>query len=211
MYPVGVYFLWRHTRLAHNTKIGILVAFIVTTVLMVVVHAAHEWLYIGQGAAFVLLWLNVKHLDMPITGKRSTSLPGTSGVLLVEEAQSAPERRLLLAREFSRLATEALTIPPADRPTWPTPSTLAALRREAELLLVSASDTAVTFLPETRPDDPLTQERLKAVIGSLVNYLTLLERVQNLPTVEAEQVRVIARERSRVRVGTDGLIGLLQA
>ncbi|MDI3339599.1 MAG: hypothetical protein QJR03_03625 [Sphaerobacter sp.] len=124
-------------------------------------------------------------------------------LLDIERAQTAPERRLLLAREFRRLASEALAAPPTDRRRWPRAGRLAALRRQAALLRASATDRTVGFLPEPLPEDQLSQAVLAEAIQVLTAYLALLTTVRRAPTWDLEVVRVLVRERTRLEVALE--------
>lgn len=135
--------------------------------------------------------------------RRHSSEREWRGLLEVEEATSAGERRLLLAREFRRLAEEMLAIDPANLRAWPPAGRLSAVRRQANLLAGSAADQHVGYLPESRPDDPLTAERLTAAARTLAAYASLLQTVQPLDRWDLELLRVLTRERTRLQVAYD--------
>lgn len=131
-------------------------------------------------------------------------------LLEIEQARSAGERRLLLAREFRRLAEEMLAAPPADRRKWPPPGRMSVIRRQANLLIASASDRQVSFLPEDRPGDALTGEDLTAAARCLAGYTTLLLAVYPVPRWDLELLRVIVRERTRLQIAYDSLANVIR-
>lgn len=131
-------------------------------------------------------------------------------LLAIETAQSHPERRLLLMREFRRLATEALAVSPTNRRGWPRVGRLAALHRQARLLRTSATDRSVTFLPETLPDDHLTAEALAQAISVLTSYPALLTAVRRAPNWDLEVARVLMRERNRLELMTEQVMSLVR-
>ncbi|MBX5445630.1 hypothetical protein [Sphaerobacter sp.] len=130
-------------------------------------------------------------------------------LLDIERAQTAPERRLRLAREFRRIAAEALAAPATDRRRWPHPGRLAALARQAKLLHASATDRSVGFLPETLPDDRLSAEVLAEAIHTLTGYLALLAAVRRAPGWDLEVQRVVVRERTRLEVALERVNSVL--
>lgn len=141
---------------------------------------------------------------------RRYSRPGEwQGVMEVEAARSAPERRLLLAREFRRLAEETLAAPPDNRKAWPPIGRLAVLRRQANVLLASATDRNIDFLPEQMPDDSLTQDALTDAVACLHGYLALLQAVHPVPRWDLELLRVVTRERNRLVLAHERILELL--
>lgn len=141
---------------------------------------------------------------------RRHSRPAEWQALLdIERAQTAPERRLRLAREFRRIAAEALAAPATDRRRWPRPGRLAALCRQAKLLRASATDRSVGFLPETLPDDRLSAEVLAEAIHTLTGYLALLAAVRRAPSWDLEVQRVVVRERTRLEVALERVNSVL--
>lgn len=142
---------------------------------------------------------------------RRHSRPGEWQALLdIERAHTAAERRLRLAREFRRIAAEALAAPPTDRRRWPRAGRLAALCRQASLLRASATDRAVAFLPEPLPEDRLSAEMLAEAIATLTGYLALLSAVRRAPGWDLEVQRVIVRERTRLEVAVDRVSSVLR-
>ena len=142
---------------------------------------------------------------------RRHSRPAEWQALLdIERAQTAPERRLRLAREFRRIAAEALAAPVTDRRRWPRPGRLAALCRQAKLLRASATDRSVGFLPETLPDDRLSAEVLAEAIHTLTGYLALLAAVRRAPGWDLEVQRVVVRERTRLEVALERVNNVLR-
>lgn len=148
------------------------------------------------------------------------------GLLEIENAYSAPERRILLAGEFRRLAGEVLAFSPTDVARWPEPGRLAALRRQANLLLASATDGSMSFLPETMPDDPLTDEALREAIRDLARYTGQLAALSEAQAglvpgyggtsmgvgmhMDMEVMRVLARDHTRLEFANDQIGRLIR-
>lgn len=212
IFPVGAYFLWRYTRLRRWLKV--VAAAVAVVGLFLLDTGAGGWIWLGLSLAFLAVFLAYSRPPAGEREPRSEPFDAAAVIgraLAVEEARSAPERRLLLAREFVRAAGEALDVPVADVSAWPSPERLAVQRRGAELLLASATDTAAGFLPETKPDDPLTSALLTGAIMDLTGYIGLLQSTQRLPRAQAEQLRVVVRERSRVQTAVDQIVQILQS
>lgn len=146
--------------------------------------------------------------------KRRNDAPsgrGTLGVLAIEDARSPAERRLLIAREFSRLAAATIErCPPTEtRPHWD--GTLAGLAREAELLRASAADP-VGGPRETSTAQPLNAIVLLDAAQLLVNFLgeqLLAAAAMPLPT--GEQLRVVRRDRTGLIQMNDEITRRVQA
>lgn len=144
------------------------------------------------------------------TARRHSSPAEWQRLLEIEQARTAPERRLLLAREFRRLAEEALAAAPDDRATWPAPGRLMVLGRQANLLLASATDRNAAFLPDPEPDDHLTAAALGEAARCLTGHLALLRAVQLVPDWDLELVRVLTRERTRLALAYERIGELLR-
>jgi hypothetical protein len=134
----------------------------------------------------------------------------TRDLLAIEQARSAPERRLLLARECSVMVERILAIGPADRTSWPSAHDLALTHERTAVLLASATDPYVAFLPETRPDDLLTIEQIVETIHAAISYIELLQAQLPVRRPGIDQLRVLMRERTRLQVAFDEILLQLQ-
>ncbi|HLI50708.1 MAG TPA: hypothetical protein VKU87_02865 [Thermomicrobiaceae bacterium] len=137
-------------------------------------------------------------------------------LLEVERARSAAERRLLIARELRRLATEVLAGQPSDRRSWPVNQRLQEMQRQAGVLFASATDPAPAFLLENAPDqdagsdsasgsDQLTLEALTTATDILRRYLGLLLALRDTPAWELESARIVTRERMRLELAIEDI------
>lgn len=219
IYPAGAYFLCANTRLSTRVKTGAVAVAALATLLIAVAHVLAPALLLAMGAAFLALFLASSE---PGTASRSRSQPeparGTEQIpeadlrrlLEIEQAQSGAERRLLLAREFSRVAEATLAASPTSLETWPEPRRLATLRAEARFLLASATDTSAASLPESPVDDLISSAELTLAMRSLDGYLRRLEAI---PRSEAslEALRILARDRGQVQGAYDRVVQALTA
>lgn len=128
----------------------------------------------------------------------------------VENARSATERRLLLAREFSRLSETVLKSDPMEHSTWPNNTELDNLRTEIEVLLASAKDRDVTFLSEVSINTGPSQKELVDAIESLRMCIQIQGDLQSSFTFNPEKIRILTRERNHVRTAHDKLIRSMQ-
>lgn len=132
-------------------------------------------------------------------------------LLEVESAQTARERRLLLAREFYRVASDALAHDPLNPASWPAPVQASALRQQAELLLASATDPEAAALPEGEAGpDPLPAEQVTDAIRSLLAYTTLLAEAAWGGDRTPERGRVLVREHTQLRQVQEEIARLLE-
>lgn len=204
LYPAGAYFLWRYTRLGRRMKLAAAAAALVETGLLATAAASFGILILA--VAFLVLFLRFDAAGPVVPAVDDESYE----VLGIETARSAPERRLLIAREFSRLAQTALSASPTDRSTWLGAQDLNRLTHEAVLLQASASDPGAAFLPETDPGDALTAEQLRKSAQTLLDYVHLQARLASVPAVDAEETRVFMRERTHLQNVYDELVRELQ-
>ncbi|HEY8490416.1 MAG TPA: hypothetical protein VIO14_05430 [Dehalococcoidia bacterium] len=132
-------------------------------------------------------------------------------LLEVESAQTARERRLLLAREFYRVASDALAHDPLNPASWPAPVQASALRQQAELLLASAADPEAGALPEGEAGpDPLPAAQVTDAIRSLLAYTTLLAEAAWGRDRSPERGRVLVREHTQLRGVQEEIARLLE-
>lgn len=131
-------------------------------------------------------------------------------LLEVERATTAQERCLLLAREFGRLAGDALGIDPSDRSTWPLLNQLQDLQRQAHVLLSSATDSQVYLPPGPADAGGLSQETLVAAIQELTQYLDLVSKQRALTSLSPEHLRVWARDRGNLQRIYDEVLRQMQ-
>ncbi len=125
------------------------------------------------------------------------------GLLELEEARSAPERRLLLIREFSHLAGDSLNANPARRRSWPSAERITALHTAATVLLSCAADQTGPRADGAEPDGPSDNDDLVTAIRTLVRYLALQQALQQAPVLDPEPMRLLAREHTRLRMTFD--------
>jgi len=214
VYPFGLYVLWRHTRLPRVAKLGAAAAAAAATVGLAVLPDTYSApLVLGLAAGFLALYLGADYVGPGGLAGLRARLRGRAaheGAAGVEEARTAPERRLLLAREITRLAEPVLAIPPRERDSWPAPARLAALRAEAAAVQAAAGDRATSHLPETQPDDPLTSTVLLEAAGDLGRYVALLHDQQRSGVRGPEALRVLLRERTRAQLSTDRVVDLVR-
>lgn len=132
-------------------------------------------------------------------------------VLAVEEARSGPERRLLLAQEFSRLCEDALRARPGERATWLPERDLDLLRHQTRLLAASVSDRLVDFLPENGADASLSAPLLARAIAALDSYTGMLQQARTGTAPAGEQLRIMLRERNRLQTMYDTVVQGIEA
>lgn len=217
LYPAGAYFLVRHTRLNSQVKAGAVLTAAAATLLIVAAHHLAPVLLLVLGVAFLALFLGSGSTAggtiIPAAPPRGTEhIPAADlrGLLEIEQAQSGSERRLLLAREFSRVAELALAGSPRSLETWPDARRVATLRAEARFLLASATDVTAVRLPESPLDDALSASELTAHIRGLDGFLRRLEAV---PRSEAslEALRILTRDRGQVQASYDRVVQAITA
>lgn len=133
-------------------------------------------------------------------------------LLEVERARSADERRLLIAGELRRLATEALSAQPSDRRSWPTGERLRELQHQAGVLYASATDVAPAYILEADSvadrdagSDRLTREALATAIDILRRYLGLLLALRDTSAWDLESARIVTRERTRLELAVEDI------
>ncbi len=126
-----------------------------------------------------------------------------SGLLEIEEARSAAERRLLLIREFSHLASDALSAAPGSRRSWPAVERIAALHSAATMLLSCAADPACSSLLDTKHGESPVNKDLVTGIQTLVTYLALQQALKQAPVLDPEPMRLLAREHARLSMFLD--------
>jgi hypothetical protein len=126
-----------------------------------------------------------------------------SGLLEIEEARSAAERRLLLIREFSHLAADALNAAPSRRRSWPTAERIAALHTAATMLLSCATDPACSSMNDTEQRESPANNDLVTGIQTLVTYLALQQALKQAPVLDPEPMRLLAREHARLSMFLD--------
>lgn len=231
IYPVGLYFLLRYTRLSSQVKVIAAAAATLGTILILnaPVVAAGTLLLLSGG--FLGLFLASAPADpepLPAgAGRRAVAAPAPPPVppsrrvelpardlrrlLEIEEARTGTERRLLLAREFTRVAQTACLAVPADRASWPLPDEMAAMRQEIAFLGASVTDPAAAALPDPAPDDPISTDRLIGAIQALDAYTAALARAQRTSGTDLEQLRILVRERTRVEHAYDEIVERLGA
>ncbi len=214
LYPFGLWVLWRHTRLPQIVKLGATAAAAVATAgLALLPDNFLTGLVLALAVGFLMLYLGEDFIGPGGLAGLRTRLGGRAaheGVAGVEEARTAPERRLLLAQEIMRVAEAALAIPARERDGWPAPARMAALRAGAAAVLTAARDRATGHLPEPRPDDPLTHEALLEAAADLARYTALLHDQQISGVRGPEALRILLRERTRLQLSTDRLVDLLR-
>jgi hypothetical protein len=212
LYPAGVYFLLRYTRLTSGMKAGAVGVAAFATLLIAGVHAFAPAMVLMLGVAFLALFFAAGTSDAGATVERPPSrgnehIPEADlrRLLEIEQAQSGAERRLLLAREFSRVAEGALAASPTSLETWPDPRRLATLRAEARFLVASATDPTAAALPESPVDNSISAAELTTSIRALDAYL---RRLDAIPRSEAslETMRVLARDRGQVQAACDRVV-----
>ncbi|CCF83674.1 hypothetical protein [Nitrolancea hollandica] len=126
-----------------------------------------------------------------------------SGLLELEEARSAAERRLLLIREFSHLASDALNANPGSRRSWPAVERIAALHTAATMLLSCAADPTCSLMHGTEQDELPANEDLVTGIQTLATYLALQQALKQAPVLDPEPMRLLAREHARLSMFLD--------
>lgn len=133
-----------------------------------------------------------------------------AGLLEIEHASVHEERRVLLAREFCRLASDALQPDPAARATWPDAETLASWRAQVSLLEGCATDRSAEQLPIGQPVGNITDADLIDAIEALRQYVDRLARAQRIATDDPEPLRQLTREQSRLRAVQDQIVSRLR-
>ena len=142
--------------------------------------------------------------------ERRVEPAGMDSLLEIEQASVREERRVLLAREFCRLASDALQPDPAARSTWPTAETLASWRAQIAMLEEGAVDPSAERLPPGRPPGNISDADLNEVIAALRQYVDRLARLQRIATVDPEPVRQLMRDQSRLRALQDQIVSRLR-
>lgn len=207
--PLGAYYLFRYTRLGFAVRVAALAVAALGLALLIREPAAGVAMLIGLGAAFLVLFLGASRGATHVGG-RDVGRGDLRRLLEVEEAQTATERRLLLAREFTRLAERTLATLPTDQATWPSERNLDALRAEIRVLLASATDPAAAALPETTVADPITTSQLVAALRELDSYVARLRMARATAGLDLEQLRVLTRERVRLQTTYDRVVRSIQ-
>lgn len=230
-YPAGAYFLWRYTRYSQQLRLGAIAAALIGTWMMVNVAVIAPAVLLTMMVAFLVLFLMAEQTQPePVRPARAAaySAPAPSApsrprtlaagdippaelrmLLEIEKARSAEERRLLLAREFGRLAPQVLAFDPESLQSRRDPKRVATLRDEASLLKASAIDPAAQSLPESNPGDPEAARELIKAIHDLERYATQLFTVQVQSDPDLNQIRVLVRERSRLQEHFDDFVARL--
>lgn len=233
VYPIGAYFLWRYTRASREVRVGGIVAAVAATMLIVSMPVLVIPLVPVLMAAYLVLFLTSEPTELEPARVRATShgarvlnsspsasrsRPAALGdipqrdlrlLLEIEEARNPDERRLLLAREFGRLAPVALLVTPGDISSWPSEKTLNRLRGEVQLLRSSAIDPVQHELNVDDPNDPLSTEALRRAISDLQNYVNRLSPADSTDDPDLEQVRRLARDKGRLQASYDEIVELL--
>ena len=151
------------------------------------------------------------HRRLARSRPEATLALGYRRLLEIEQAQTPQERRWLLAREFGRLAGDALRMEPTDRSTWPDLPLFQDMQRQTALLLASATDPEAGRPPDPTPPDRLTDETLVAAIRELAQYLDQVAALRAVPGPAPEQLRVWARERAQLQRTYDAVLEQMQA
>ena len=219
LYPAGAYFLCRYTRLSPPVKAGAVAVAAAVTLLIAAAHTFAPVLLVVLGVAFLALFLGsgaTASYGVPSTTIRPAPARGTEHIpegdlrrlLEIEEAQSGSERRLLLAREFSRVAEGTLAASPSSLESWPDPRKVATLRAEARFLLASATDSTAAALPNSPVADPVPAAELTTALHALDAYLRRLEAI---PRSEAnlEALRILTRDRGQIQSAYDRIVQAL--
>ena len=132
------------------------------------------------------------------------------GLLAVEYARTPAERRLALASEFLRLAGDLLRVPPTNRRHWPGGQRLNELRRQANLLLGSAVDPEAPT-PLDGDEDAPTAADLQRATTCLARYAGLLAALATGSQWDAEMLRLLTRERTRLDLAREQIAEALAA
>lgn len=231
VYPVGAYFLWRYTRAPREVRLGGILTAVVATMIIMSYPVLVVPIVPTLMAAYLVAFLTSEPTEPEPARLRATtggaaaltsppprSHPATLGdipqrdlrqLLEIEEARNPDERRLLLAREFGRLAPVALLVTPGDPSSWPSESTLKRLRGEVQLLRSSAIDPAQHDLNVDDPNDPLSTEALRRAISDLQNYVDRLTAAGSSANPDLEQVRRLARDKGRLQASYDEIVEML--
>lgn len=135
--------------------------------------------------------------------RRRPKKPRWNGLLELEQAQSDAERRLLIIREFSHLASDALVASPSRRRSWPSIERITALHNAATVLLSSATDRSSPCASGDAQRESPDNDDLVAAIRTLVGYLALQQALQQAPVLDPEPMRLLAREHTRLRMMFD--------
>lgn len=133
------------------------------------------------------------------------------GLLAVEYARSPAERRLAVAEEFLRLAGDLLRLPPTNRHRWPAATRLNELRHQANLLLGSVVDAQAPVSLDDSGDDPdrPSGAELRQASTCLSRYAGLLAALATTARWDAETLRLITRERTRLDLAREEIAGAL--
>jgi hypothetical protein len=189
------------------------IAIVAVAVLTLIGQALH-FLFVRTWLGYVALFLAACGIYWPAINRRRLQARRRAAerrVVPVEAARSAPERRLLLAREFARLGEEALRLDPLDRTTWPSMVDLKMLRAQTSLLYASATDRSVGFLPETQPGDPLQAAHVAEAIQILDEFVGREQMARTMRELDGEQLRILTRERGRLQTAYDHIVRCIQS
>lgn len=229
-FPIGAYYLWRYTNFSEKFKYGVLATAFLAAIVMLNAPVSIGVLWWILGAAFVGLFLAgtdpepaQPKLDSPRPpeppARQSQSPSSTRYVAIpreqlrrlleVEDARSAEERRLLIAREFSRLAMDALSILLDDPSRWPDERTLVGLREQVRMLQNSLSDPVAGQLPEGDPVVAIPAVTLSRALEALDRYTALLASMRPSQAADLERLRVLARDRAQLAELHDEVLLLL--
>lgn len=233
VYPVGAYFLWRYTRASREIRLGGILTAVIATMIIMSYPVLVVPIVPALMAAYLVAFLtSAPYEPEPVRLRatsggaavltspppRSRSRPAALGdipqrdlrqLLEIEEARNPDERRLLLAREFGRLAPVALLVTPGDPSSWPSEPTLKRLRGEVQLLRSSAIDPVQHDLNVDDPNDPLSTEALRRAISDLQNYVDRLTTAGSAAEADLEQVRRLARDKGRLQASYDEIVEML--
>jgi hypothetical protein len=133
-----------------------------------------------------------------------------ASLLEIEHASVREERRVLLAREFCRLASDALQPDPVARANWPPDETLASWRMQIALLEEGAVDPSAERLQPGRPPGNISDADLTDAIAALRQYVDRLSRMQRIATDDREPLRQLVRDQSRLRALQDQIVSQLR-
>lgn len=170
-------------------------------------------------AALLLLalgwWLQVRLAAWQRNRKLGTTTRGVRQhdlyrLFEVERANDPDERRVLIARELNRLTREALRPDPSLRASWPQVADLISLRDQARLLRSSLDDPATSGHGSIEHPDVPSPRALRAGIDTLETYLSKFVRLRLIGHEDLEQMRVLVRDQSRLRVMQDGIVEQIQ-
>lgn len=224
--PALAFFAWRYVRLPLTGR-GVIGAAIVAEILTlaalvaftepvitvyVILGLLFPFLYLaagllsrgaarGAGEAVDALLDTGQDLVRAVSGGTggASQREGYSRLLEIEQAGSVEERRLLVIREFCRLAETALEPNPADRDTWHHADDLRDLERQAGLLQASATDTNLWYGEEGDAAALPDRTALMDAILKLREYVGAQASIAGGPAPSMEQLRILARERGNLQ------------